>query len=184
MRITGGNFRGRSFSPPNVEGFRPTMEKVRQAIFSMLDTIIDLEGKTILDCYSGSGAFGLEAISRGASHVTFIEKNPELIKFTSTAVEKLGIQSSAKLIKGTLPKEFEKLRSSFDLVFSDPPYLQKSGDFVDKVLECDIIGPEGLLILETAKIKNQSDEEPAISTLELLRDKTYGDTRVRLYQKQ
>jgi 16S rRNA (guanine966-N2)-methyltransferase len=183
MRITGGEYGGRSFSPPKVDGFRPTMEKVRQAVFSMLQSQIDLAGCSVLDCYSGSGAFGLESISRGALHCTFIDKNPELIKFTNSIAEKLGILGQTRFVRGSLPAELEKQRAEFDLIFADPPYETSPGDFLAKLLELKILKDEGILVLETRKRAKEPPEDRELF-LELLRDKTYGDTRIQLFRKK
>lgn len=184
MRITGGEHKGRTFAPPKVEGFRPTMEKVRQAVFSMIESQMDLTEALVLDCYSGSGAFGLESISRGARHCTFIEKNPELLNFTKNTAEKLKVLGSTKFIKGTLPAELGKLLSEFDLIFADPPYDIPPGDFLAKLLELKILKSDGLLVFELSKSKKALIPENLELSLELLRDKTYGDTEVLIYRSK
>ena len=184
MRITGGQYRGRSFEPPKVSGFRPTMEKVRLAVFSMLDTQMDLAGCLVLDCYSGSGAFGLESLSRGAESCTFIEKNPELLKFTTSIAEKLGVLSSTRFIRDTLPEALGKLNKEFDLVFADPPYDTDSGGFFVKLLASNVLKTAGLLVIETSKTSKVDIEQQEELSIELLRDKGYGDTRVRIFRKK
>ena len=184
MRITGGQHKGRVFDPPKLEGFRPTMEKVRLAVFSMLNSQMELAGCKVLDCYSGSGAFGLESLSRGAAHCTFIEKNSDLIKFSASVADKLGILRSAKFIRGVLPAELNKLSEEFDLIFSDPPYDSSPGDFLVKLLELRILKLGGLLVFETAKSNKDAVDSTGELYLESLRDKTYGDTRVRIFRKK
>ena len=184
MRITGGEYRGRTFSPPKIDGFRPTMEKVRLAVFSMLNSQTDLSDFAILDCYSGSGAFGLESISRGATHCTFIDKNPELLKFTKSVAEKLGILQSTKFIKGSLPNELEKFDTEFDIIFADPPYDHSPGDFLAKLLKLKILKPSGILVFETLRSSKEAVAEDWQLSLELVRDKSYGDTRIRIFLKK
>lgn len=184
MRITGGKHKGRTFAPPRVKGFRPTMEKVRQAVFAMIESQVDLSLTQVLDCYSGSGAFGLESISRGSGHCTFIEKNPDLLDFTKKIAEKLQILGSTKFIRGTLPAELGKLSIEFDLVFADPPYDTPPGDFLTHLLELKILKPDGILVFELAKSKRALIPQSVELSLELLRDKTYGDTEVIIYRKK
>lgn len=183
MRITGGEFGGRSFTPPKMDGFRPTMEKVRLAVFSMLNSQIEIAGCRVLDCYSGSGAFGFESLSRGAAECVFIEKNPELIKFSISIAEKLEVTDQSRFVRGNLPFELEKIRGEFQLIFADPPYEHHPGDLIVKLLDLKMLSPEGLLILETRKRKDPLLLEAELS-LEAVRDKTYGDTRIKIFRSK
>lgn len=183
MRITGGEYRGRTFQPPKIEGFRPTMEKVRLAVFSMLSSYMDISDLRILDCYSGSGAFGFESISRGASECVFIEKNPELIKFSQSVSLKLGVVDKCKFIRGNLPADLEDVDGAFHIIFVDPPYEQNPVDFITNILNLGKLSREGILVLETSSRKTSESSDVELS-LETLRDKRYGDTRIQILRNK
>jgi len=186
MRVTGGKFRGRVFTPPRVENFRPTMEKVRQAVFSALESLGGIEDSRVLDCYSGSGAFGIEALSRGALNCLFIEKNKKLVAFTNLIIEKLELGSVTEVKTGELPKDLPLSSTGYELIFCDPPYKQFPPRFLEEIMQRNLLSRGGFLVLETAVEKRAETQpvDPAEGlSLTLVRDKRYGDTSIRIYQK-
>ena len=122
MRIVGGRLKGRRITVPK-DGVRPTSERVREALMSMLGP--DWAGRHILDCYAGSGAFGFEALSWGAAHVTFIERNAKTVANLRATAELLQVSSDIRIVQNDASRALQHLRrrlQRFDLLFFDPPY--------------------------------------------------------------
>lgn len=151
MRIIAGRFRGRTLRAPPGGSTRPTADRVREALFSMLASRIGpFEGLRVADLFAGSGALGLEALSRGAAHATFVESDPAAaaaIRANSTA---LGLGEAVRILGGSalsLPPS-----QPFDLVFADPPYAPGSGTAaVESVASAGWLAPGGWLCVETAR---------------------------------
>ncbi|MGZ3709018.1 MAG: 16S rRNA (guanine(966)-N(2))-methyltransferase RsmD, partial [Bdellovibrionota bacterium] len=122
LRLTGGEFRGRMIQTPSHDHVRPTQARLRQAWFNSIQAEIP-EAK-ILDLFAGSGALGFEALSRGASEVTFVEKHRSTLKLIAKNVATLGVNSRVELIEASVDSVFKRVerRAPFDLVFADPPY--------------------------------------------------------------
>ena len=116
MRVIAGELGGRQLRAPRSGGVRPTADRVREALFSILG---DIEGSVALDLYCGTGALGIEAISRGAAAVTFVDTD---VRPAADNVEALGIEDRAELIRSDALRFLERETGSFDLIFCDPPY--------------------------------------------------------------
>jgi 16S rRNA (guanine966-N2)-methyltransferase len=166
MRLTGGILKNRALKAPKGDSTRPTSEKLRQAVFNILQHRI--EGATFLDLFAGSGAMGLEALSRGAIKATFVENHREAIKTLYANIESLGLQDSTKVITENAKKVIAKL-GSFDIVYVDPPY----GADIDNL--ASLLAPEGILLYE-------SNHPIDLSDLTLKEVKSYGDTYLHLFQ--
>ncbi len=131
MRIVAGKFRGKQLNSPSDDSIRPTADRVRESVFNILGSRLGpvLEGKRVLDLFAGTGALGLEALSRGAAHVTFVETGAEGRGLIRDHIEAFGVAGISKLLRrdatalGT-PGSF----GQFDLVFLDPPYGQGLGE--------------------------------------------------------
>lgn len=121
MRITGGEFRGRSLQAPRGSGTRPTAERTREALFSILAAQQAFEGLQVLDLFAGTGALGLEALSRGAQSAVFIEKDPHVCGLLRANIAACEAESRANIMRrdATRPGPAQAI---FDLVFADPPY--------------------------------------------------------------
>lgn len=182
MRIIGGEFRSRLISMPKGADIRPTQDKVRQAIFNILGDIAD---KRILDLFGGSGAFGIEAISRGACHATFVDNNPRCVDTIKANLMSLGIagghydiiRADAIKVISTLEAKSEK----YDIIFMDPPYHK---DLAKKCLintdSYDILAPTGLVIVEHFKKDILLTD---LRTLAFDRDRKYGDTVITIFRR-
>jgi 16S rRNA (guanine966-N2)-methyltransferase len=149
VRIIAGRFRGRPLQAPAGQATRPTADRVREALFSMLASRLgSFEGLRVADLYAGSGALGLEAISRGAAHTTFVEKDPKAQAAIKSNAAKLGIADHVRIVGGSalsLPRS-----NVFDLIFADPPYAPGSGSAVVKsVSDADWLAPGGWMAVET-----------------------------------
>jgi 16S rRNA (guanine966-N2)-methyltransferase len=123
VRIIGGKWRGKKLSFPSITGLRPTPDRIRETVFNWLQ--FELQGARVLDLFAGSGAFGLEALSRGAAYAVFVEKDAKVVAHLNTHIRELGIDNAriencdavGYLQRGTEP--------AFDIVFLDPPYSQQ-----------------------------------------------------------
>lgn len=125
MRIIAGKFRSRKLLPPPSSITRPTADRTRESIFNIINNLggFKIEDATVLDAFAGSGALGLEALSRGAAHVSFLEKNPQAIKILKENIASLDISSQCSIIQGDATRP-PKAPHPMELIFLDPPYDQ------------------------------------------------------------
>jgi 16S rRNA (guanine966-N2)-methyltransferase len=170
-RIVAGTAGGRRLVVPP-RGTRPTSERVREALFSAIESAAGLDGAEVLDLYAGSGALGLEALSRGASRVTFVESDRNALSVLRKNVATVGIPGG-QVVPGRVQTVLAAgTATRYDLVLADPPYADSD---VDEVLRA--LGtwtrPGALVILERS-VRSPDPEWP--EPLEALRVKRYGDT--------
>ncbi|MDZ7699851.1 MAG: 16S rRNA (guanine(966)-N(2))-methyltransferase RsmD [Deltaproteobacteria bacterium] len=182
MRITGGSDSGRILSKiPRSALIRPTSDKVREAIFSILGQ--DLDGIAVLDLFSGTGSLGLEALSRGAGSAVFIDHSREAIRLIRKNIALCGHGESARVLRKDLRKGLPKALSStqqpFDLVFLDPPYRFTGIPFVMAYLTKDKrLSPGAWAVAETS---THNRLPPQIGYLRAVDTRSYGDTRITFY---
>ena len=160
MRITSGEFGGRNLFVPKTGDIRPTQERVREALFSMLQT--EVPGCDFLDLFAGSGSSGLEALSRGARTATFVEINPKHIAVIRRNIELLRIADSAQtIIRADVYKWLERYSGEgFSIAFADPPYALKDLETIPtRIFEKGLLKEDGLLVLEHGK-DNHFEEDP------------------------
>lgn len=179
MRIVGGKFSGRTIHAPDGRATRPTTDRVREAIFNRLEHGVpdfSIDGARVLDLFAGTGALGLEALSRGARNVLFIDDSEAARGLIRRNADELGVIGQAKLWRRDAAKLGECApMSPFDLVFLDPPY---SKGLADKALAALVAGgwlePGAVVVAEEA-----AKAEVAVPDgFEVLNDSRYGDTRV------
>jgi 16S rRNA (guanine966-N2)-methyltransferase len=175
MRIISGSARGIPLRIPSHD-VRPTMEMVRGAIFSALGERV--VGAKVLDLFSGSGAFGIEALSRGAVTATFVDNHPKAIAAIKANLEKTRLE--ATVVRSDVFRFLERTDQTFDLIFADPPYSKrpKDPDLAAKLIASTALkshlGADSLLILE----KTSGDLPLENWGWTVIRDKTYGSTHV------
>jgi 16S rRNA (guanine966-N2)-methyltransferase len=174
MRIGGGAGSRRSIRVPR-KGVRPTKAIVREAIFNIIGDRI--HKASALDIFAGSGALGMEAISRGAEHCTFVEKKPQILRRNITD---LSLQTQVKVLALDFRRALRLLRKqTFDLILADPPYDRKLAQITtDLVSRYALLSSDGLLIIEHSPRENISTPE----TLTVFKQKTYGDTIITLLE--
>jgi 16S rRNA (guanine966-N2)-methyltransferase len=131
LRIIAGAFGGRHLAtpPPQSTTTRPMLDRVKEALFDILARRV--ESSRILDLCSGTGSLGLEALSRGARHVTFVEGDPRNIKLIHENIAKLGVATKTTVLRGDLPASLSRVRGPFEMVLFDPPYRS---DLVERVM--------------------------------------------------
>jgi 16S rRNA (guanine966-N2)-methyltransferase len=178
VRIIAGDFRGRPLQAPAGLATRPTADRVREALFSMLASRLGtFEDLRVADLYAGSGALGLEALSRGAAHATFVETDGKAQASIKANAAKLGIEDRVRVLGGSA---LALTRSEpFDLIFADPPYAAGSGSAVVKaVANADWLAPGGWLSVETARADTV---EPLDLAVEVQRD--FGRAKLTLLRR-
>lgn len=182
MRIVSGSAKGRALEGPRGPGIRPTSDRVRESLFNTLGQTLD--PVDVLDLFAGTGALGLEALSRGAATVLFVDSSREGVELCQRNAAHLGFTAQVEIWKSPVDRALEKLASSprrFSLVFADPPYAAHAGlDVLTGLTKADVLLPGGWLVLEHDKRETLPEE-----LAELRRDDTrsFGDTRVALYHR-
>ena len=190
VRISSGRLKGRKvvtskkiFISTDRDELRPTSSKVREAIFNIVQTEID--HALFLDLYAGTGAVGLEALSRGAEKVFFVENNQVRAKAIMDYIHKLGLDERASVYQeeaDVFLKRAGRTGLKFDIIFADPPYLSVE---IDKVLpymgECGILKEEGCISVEHASKKALPEK---MQNIKPARNYRYGDTMITLYRKE
>jgi 16S rRNA (guanine966-N2)-methyltransferase len=183
LRIVSGAWGGRRISAPRGRGTRPTSEKVRAAIFNVLTHRVDLHGKCVWDLYAGSGAMGIEALSRGAGHATFVESDGRAAGGISSNLKGLAADPSRwSVMTGRVETWLSRapVPTGPLLIFMDPPYRSESGPSVLEMLAASERVPDGsIIVLERAR--EADSRRPA--ALELWQSKRYGGTEVRFLVK-
>lgn len=189
MRIVAGEFRGRVLKAPPAEITRPTTDRVREAMMSTLYSQLGgFEGLNVLDAFAGSGALGLECLSRGAERVTFYEKNQKALRVLQ---ENLNLFPQAKrrisLRKADVLKNPPVFGGGYDLVLLDPPYAtdpQVIADFLGTLVAKGMLSDEALVYYEHGKSLDVADH-PAFAELGLVSavTKTYGDIAFDIFRK-
>jgi len=148
MRIVGGKFKGRLFIPNKKMTARPTTDFAKESLFNILQNRIDFSNKSVLDLFSGTGSIGYEFISRGATEVTFVEKNFHQTQFIQKVTDKLQIKN-ARVFKTDVFKFLFKYQGQFDIVFADPPYnLPQFKEVSNAIFSSNVLKENGLFILE------------------------------------
>ena len=174
MRVVGGIYKRRLITyPDDAEHIRPTKDRIREAIFSALGDLSDYKG---LDLYSGSGAMGIEGLSRGCSFMTFVDNNKLAIDTTKKNINSLGIINAEIIFKNDFDalEIFNKENRVFDIVFLDPPYkMGKYEELVSYFLNNNLISNNGIIVMESDR-----DIELDESLFREVRHYKYGPIKV------
>lgn len=159
MRIISGIFKGRLFNVPQSKEIRPTTDRVRETLFNLLNNRIDFDGIEVLDFYSGSGSLGLECISRGAKHVTFVERNFEIYKNLIENIKSLEVENHCKVIKSEAIDYSKRLpEKNYDLILADPPFFKDDiYDVVKNIKTNNYLKEEGMIIIERSIQTKEKD---------------------------
>jgi 16S rRNA (guanine(966)-N(2))-methyltransferase RsmD len=185
MRITGGHYRSRQLRAPRGDATRPTSDRVREALFSILGGLGALDGARVLDLYAGTGALALEALSRGATQATLVESGREALAAIRANVSTLGVERQVTVVAQTVERAGRALESgAYDLVFADPPYADvRSGAAVravEVIAHAALVqGEDALLVLEHAS----ADTAPVVVGFRLEDSRRYGDTALSFFRR-
>lgn len=182
MRIIAGRLRGRALTPPQTDAIRPTSDRVREAVFSILASRLGpgFAGQRVLDLFAGTGAMGLEAISRGAEHAVFVDTGVEARGLIRGHVEEFGLGGVTKILRrdATDMGPLERMRPA-TLVFVDPPYGQGFGErAIASALGGNWIVPGALIVLEERK----GTDITAPDGTSVLDTRDYADTTITLLE--
>ena len=185
MRIIAGQFRGRTLAAPKGDGTRPTTDRVRESLMSaVFSQRGGFEDAVVLDAFAGSGALGLEALSRGAARAVFYECAPEAAKVVQKNVAKLGLEPARATVTraDVIERAPQFARPPFDLIFLDPPYAAKLWKPVlEAVSRFDILSDHGIMICESP----QDEELPdAVGACRLHRAYRYGRIKLTTYHRE
>jgi 16S rRNA (guanine966-N2)-methyltransferase len=173
VRIVAGSFKGRRLVAPRGSRTRPTADRVREALFSMLG---DVEGASVLDLYAGSGALGIEALSRGAESAVFVERDSQAVAAIERNLAAVG--ADARIVRQDVGRFLGRAEGTYDLVFCDPPY-----DFASRLAgalaeRLPAVTPPG------ARIVTESDKRnPLELPFPLVTERSYGDTRIAIHER-
>jgi 16S rRNA (guanine966-N2)-methyltransferase len=180
MRVIAGALKGRRLAP--VKGIiRPTGAKVREAIFGILgERVLDAQ---VLDLFAGTGALGIEALSRGAKTAVFVEDHPESLKVLRRNLESLELQGRTRVMPVGVPSALKKLAAQaavFHLAFLDPPYgFDKAAAALEALAKAEIMAPTAWIVAEHSRRDQLPETAGNLVRRELRR---YGDTQVAFYQ--
>ena len=177
MRIIAGQWRGRPLVAPKGDTTRPTADRTREALFSMLASRLgSFEDLAVADLFAGSGALGLEALSRGAASCLFVEQDRAALDALRTNIAKLGAKAD---IRAQSVLALGPARAPLDLVMMDPPYGTGAGAVaLDKLARLGWVGPASWVSIETAR-----DEKVEVAGFEVDAEKIYGKARVTLLRQ-
>jgi 16S rRNA (guanine966-N2)-methyltransferase len=180
MRVIGGRYGGRRLRAPGGRTTRPTAERVREAVFSMLG---DLQGMVVLDLFAGSGALGIEALSRGAERVVFVERDRHALSVLRANLASLELGEPAAVVRTDdaerALRSARERQETYDLLLIDPPYRQARtwGAGLSATLPA-LLAPGGRLVSESDR------RTPLHLELPLRRERRYGDTVIRIHSHQ
>lgn len=169
MRVVGGEARGRRLSAPPGRQTRPTSDRVRESIFNMLDSLGAVRGSNAVDLFAGTGAMGVEALSRGAESVLFVDDDPLAVRTIKANLQQVGL-SGGQVVRDDVLRWVRTWPTPFDLALCDPPYSFDQWADLLAVLDADLV------VLESDRVVEPGEG------WEVLREKHYGSTVVLLVQ--
>jgi 16S rRNA (guanine(966)-N(2))-methyltransferase RsmD len=174
MRVIAGRLKGRRLKAPTWDGLRPTSDKLRETLFNILAPRIG--GARVMDGYAGTGAVGIEALSRGAAHVTFVERDRRAVRLIEENLAGCAVEADYTIEAADTATVLRRAGPAFDIVWLDPPY---DTDTLRDALEAAAaaIGPDGLIVLERAA--RRQPDVPLV--LRRIRDVVSGDSALTFY---
>jgi len=178
MRITGGIGRGRKLKVPAGSKVRPTSDKVKQALFNILGDRVP--GSVFLDLFAGAGGIGIEALSRGAERVVFVDGSRESLDVVRHNIELAGFGERAEAVQSKVEPFLRKRSGPYDIVFLDPPYAMEMLPLLQLVAGSGLLKPDGIVIAEHFK---KQASPAAAGSLALYREAKYGDTVLAFYKE-
>lgn len=180
MRVITGKARGMALKAPKGMDTRPTMDQVKEGIFSAIQ--FEVEGRRVLDLFAGSGQMGIEALSRGARSAVFVDMRDDACRIVRENLQKTRLEDAARVVRSDYLSFLKTCRETFDLVFLDPPYAEVFlENSLKTISQIDILSDSGIIITE----RPYGKELPAqIPGLVRYRDYRYGKAAVTIYRKQ
>jgi 16S rRNA (guanine966-N2)-methyltransferase len=181
LRVIAGECKGRPIKVPDRSATRPATELVRGAIFSMLANLTE-NWDEILDLFSGSGSLGIEALSRGAGHVDFVEQERVCCDIIRGNLEKCGLSGQARINCGPAERAITFLEKEYDIILMDPPYRREDiGEFLGKLAESRLVGQKTWLVITHSP---RVTLEEAYVELKMIKERRHGDSVISIYHKE
>ena len=176
MRVISGKYKGKKLIGFDMDGTRPTMDRVKESLFASIQN--KLKNSVVLDLFAGSGSLGIEALSNGASECYFIDNNIELINIIKNNTK--DIKENIHIMKSDYKNALELFKNSnikFDIIFLDPPYkLELINNSIDLILKYNLLNEAGIIVCEYENEKISNDN------LIILKDKKYGNKKITVYK--
>ncbi|MGD8199995.1 16S rRNA (guanine(966)-N(2))-methyltransferase RsmD [Ornithinimicrobium sp. W1679] len=180
-RIIAGRAGGRTIATPRGGATRPTTDRVREAVFSRLEALMDLDGVRVLDLYAGSGALGLEALSRGAGHLLAVERHRATATLVARNARTLGMETQVQVRPATVPAVLDDGPDEpYHLVLLDPPYdlgEEDLGEVLGLLVSAGWLDPDALVVVERGTRSPEPSWPPGLRPLDR---RSYGETTVHL----
>jgi 16S rRNA (guanine966-N2)-methyltransferase len=177
MRVTGGTGRGRRLKTPAGDRVRPTSDKVKQALFNILgERVIDA---LFLDLFAGAGSIGIEALSRGAAHVVFVDGSHDSLTVVKHNIERTGFEERSQAVLSKAESFLKKPSGPYDVVYLDPPYENEILPLLEQIAEAGMLKPDAIVITEHFK---KRPSPASAGDLMLYREAKYGDTVLAFYK--
>ena len=181
MRVTGGSAKGQQLILPKKLNIRPTTDRTREAIFSISASLADswIRG---LDLFAGTGALGIEALSRGIEWVDFVDQEPQCCAIIKQNLEKLGLTQNARIHCCSVLKALTFLENEYDIIFMDPPYSDTSiEELVMQLDNSKLVGNHTLIMVSHSSRVPLNNR---YGSLQLTKKKRYGDTSLSIYRRE
>jgi 16S rRNA (guanine966-N2)-methyltransferase len=180
MRIIAGDLRGRVLKSTQTSMLRPTTDRVRESIFNILASRIDFDGLAVLDLFAGTGALGIEALSRGAGRCDFVESDRRAVAVIRENIATLGLEERSRVVQRDVLKYLRESDALYDIIFADPPYAATIFDrLLREVLSCGRLRGDGLFVLEHSSAMRGLTAEGG----EVLVERTFGETAIMVVRK-
>lgn len=178
MRVISGKYKGRNLIGFDINGTRPTMDRVKESLFGSIQTYI--KNSNVLDLFAGSGALGIEALSNGASSCTFVDNNGELIRVINNNISNLKIKEEVTIMKNDYINAIEYFKdknTKFDIIFLDPPYsLNLIECCLNKIKEYNLLKTNGIIVCE------YENENIKFDKYTLIKEKKYGSKHIKIFK--
>lgn len=176
LRVIAGTLKGRRLETPDWPGLRPSSDRLRETVFNVLAPRVG--GARVLDAFAGTGAVGIEALSRGAAHVTFAERDPRALELIAANLARCGVTEGYAIIRVDLGRRPLPSDAAFDLIFLDPPYETNPGDAIAVVEPA--LAPDGLIVIEHAR---RQDGPADVAGLTRVREVASGSSALGFYAR-
>ena len=175
MRIISGKYKGREIKGYNIDGTRPTMDRVKESLFASIQDYV--KGSVCLDLFAGSGGLGIEALSEGALSCYFVDNNKIVIDTLKQNLTKLKVEEEYFLIKKDYVEALKTFDIKFDIIFLDPPYhLNMMNNAIDLIIKNNLLNDGGIIVCEY-------EEGTVNCDLKVLKEKKYGSKNVTIFKK-
>lgn len=177
MKIISGKYKGRNIEGFTIDGTRPTMDRVKESLFAMIQNYIN--DSNVLDLFSGSGNLGIEALSEGAKHAVLVDSNFKAIKVINSNLKTIGIDN-VNVLNMDYKKAIESIDEKFDIIFLDPPYKTNYiEESIKLITKYNILSNEGIIICESDSL----DKIIYNDNYKCIKDKKYGDKYIVILKK-